>query len=257
MKVDILFSASSRPEFTAASLAALRDNTDWTLVRELSFYLESPGDAVDQVVGDWIRDMALEPRVSFYLVSDHFGGPVGIMLEYLRRSPGEIVAKIDNDVIVPPGWLEAAAGVMDRHPELDLLGLEPPRSRTPAPWAKGKRPPTPELDGPAGLHNFHGYARCEAVGGVGLFRRRAFEGRPAMVPHSIYGGFTDWQLRHPDVTKGWIVPPISLFLLDRLPVEPWASLSREYIARGYQRPWTNYGPEASKLWEWWLERPAR
>jgi hypothetical protein len=135
-------------------------------------------------------------------------------------------------VIVPPGWLAAAAEVMDLHPELDLLGLEPPLSRTPAPWANGKRPAAPELErGKHIIAGWNGYARCDAVGGVGLFRRRAFADRVRMVPHSTYGGFTDWQLSSPDLVKGWIVPPLMLFLLDRLPIEPWATLSRD-VHRG-------------------------
>jgi hypothetical protein len=257
-KIDILFSASSRPEFTRASLAALRDNTDWTRVRCLWLYLDGPDPETRAAVGTF---MAHFRPVEFHVFEDSFGGPVAIMNHWISGTcftAGLILAKIDNDVIVPPGWLNAAAEVMDLHPELDLLGLEPPLSRTPAPWANGKRPPAPELE--RGKHivtGWNGYARCEAVGGVGLFRRRAFTDRPRMVPHSTYGGFTDWQLASPDLVIGWIVPPLALFLLDRLPIEPWASLSRSYIAAGVQRPWTNYGPEAAGLWEWWLNNPFR
>ncbi len=247
-EIDILFPSSSRPEFAAASLEALGANTDWSLVRNLIIYTD----------GEPMREgfIARAPIPLDVLEYDHdpHGGPVAIMLDYLERTPAAVFAKIDNDVIVPPGWLNAAADVMDRHPELDLLGLEPPLSRTPDPWAHGKRPPAPELDGPPGLHNYRGYARAEAIGGVGLMRSAAFQGRPRMVPHSTYGGFTNWQTENADVRKGWIVPPLSLFLLDRLPFEPWASLSRRYIAQGHQRPWTNYGPEAAALWQWWLNR---
>jgi hypothetical protein len=72
-----------------------------------------------------------------------------------------------------------------------------------------------------------------------------------MVPHGTYGGFTDWQLLHKEVRKGWILPPLKVFLLDRLPMEPWASLSRKYIAAGDQRPWANYKPADAHLWSWW------
>jgi hypothetical protein len=269
-KVDLLFSASSRPEFTCASLAALRDNTDWSLIRGLWVYLDSPSKALNAVVADWLR---AGPPIPFgdadspglYLFMNHFGGPVAIMNHWLAetaytRVDNLVLAKIDNDVIVPPGWLEAATGVMDSHQELDLLGLEPPLSRTPAPWANGHRPPAPELDPRHRGHNvdarFGGYARCDAVGGVGLFRRRAFANRPRMFPHSTYGGFTDWQLASADLVKGWIVPPLALFLLDRLPIEPWATFSRDYIALGHQRPWTSYSPEDASLWQWWLDSQA-
>jgi hypothetical protein len=247
MKVDIVFPSSSRPEFSAVSLAALAVNTNWDLVRRLIVYTD----------GEPMREgFVARPPIPVELLEydrEAHGGPVAIMLAYLDRpDAGEVFAKIDNDVIVPPGWIDAAVDVMARRPELDLLGLEPPRSRTPAPWARGKRPATPELDGPPGLHNYCGYALCDAIGGVGLMRSSAFAGRGRMRPHATYGGFTNWQIENPDVTKGWIVPPLSLFLLDRLPFEPWLGLSRQYIAAGHQRPWTNYGPEAAALWEWWI-----
>ena len=87
-------------------------------------------------------------------------------------------------------------------------------------------------------------------------RRSAFANRPPMNPHGFngVGGFTNWQTETADVCKGWVVPPLKLFLLDRLPMEPWCSLSKKYIAEGIQRPWTQYPDSAKHLWEWWLQR---
>jgi hypothetical protein len=104
------------------------------------------------------------------------------------------------------------------------------------------------------------YARTDSIGGIGLFRTRAWAGREPMKPFATYGGFTDWQLREgrlrhgrPPLTIGWCVPPLRLFLLDRMPIEPWASLSKRYIAEGQQRPWTNYTQiEMEGLASWWL-----
>jgi hypothetical protein len=256
-KIDILFATNGRAEYTRESLEALKENTDWRLVRVLWIYLDHRSDEqTGAAVLQWLAAFAFRRPVQ--IIEHELDGPVAIMLDYFGRiAAGELVAKIDNDVIVPRGWLAAAARVMEARPELDILGLEPPLSRTAAPWAKGKRPAPPEW-----LPMTHrpgdgcpGYARADAIGGVGLMRRRAFTDREPMVPHSTYGGFTDWQQRHPDLVIGWIIPPISLFLLDRLPLEPWSTLSRKYIARGEQRGWTNYGPEAAELWEWWSPKP--
>ena len=75
-----------------------------------------------------------------------------------------------------------------------------------------------------------------------------------MKPHSTYGGWTDWQIQHTEIIKGWLCPPIKLFLLDRLPMEPWASLSKRYIAEGQQRPWSLYDQkDAAQLWQWWIK----
>lgn len=221
--VDILFPVYNRPEFAAAALGALVSNTNRAAARLLVH--EDPSGA----------------------------GPVAIMNDYLSRPGSDIFAKIDSDTIVPPGWLEAGLAVMESHPELGLLGIEPPMSRTPAPWMRG-RIPAPE----DAVRGARGYARCESIGGIGFMRRSVFATADRMRPHGFHGvgGFTDWQVRHPEVIKGWIVPPLKVFLLDRLPIEPWASLSKEYIRKGWQRPWTNYSPNDSGLWDWWVNQAA-
>lgn len=231
--IDVIFLAHGREEFTAASLGALIENTNWRRARLVIYTDGAP----------------LRPLLSAREVRrSRYGGPVAVMNDHLARPGSEIFAKIDNDTIVPPGWLDTCLQVMESRPELDLLGIEPPRSRTPAPWASGTRVPIPESQ-----EHWNDYAPCDMIGGIGLMRRRAFAGQAPMIPHGPLGvgGFSDWQLRHPGVRKGWIVPPLSVFVLDRLPIEPWAGLSRKYIAAGEQRPWTNYAPEDEALWNWW------
>jgi hypothetical protein len=268
MNHDLLFLAHNRREFTAASIAALTANTDWSHVDRLIKFV----DVDEQGRDDGTQNLVVEWRppgpVEYTRIGQH-GGPVNVMLKYLEEfgCDAEWFAKIDNDVIVPPGWWEAGAQVMKEYPGLDLLGIEPPASRTPAPWAGHRRVAAPEYDGSAMTEEAYrfgvpAYARCDAIGGIGFMRTSPFLGRQRMLQHSVYGGFTDWQQRHPAVIKGWIVPPLKLFLLDRLPLELWASLSAEYIQRGWQRPWTNYTPAdvdalsgepSEALWSWWLE----
>jgi hypothetical protein len=229
--IDLIYLAKGRKEFTRASLDALMTNTNWRLATLIVY---TDGDDFPALANAQVRKTV-------------HGGPVAIMNAYLAGPGTNVFAKIDNDVIVPPNWLDICLGVMNNNPELGLLGIEGHKSRTPAPWAKGMYAPAPELNGdhPAG------YAGCSMIGGIGLMRRDAFLVNDPMKPHSIYGGFSDWQLRHPEVVKGWVAPPLDVFLLDRLPMEPWASLSKEYIRTGQQRPWTNYDPADSKLWDWW------
>lgn len=258
-KCDIVYLAKGRPEFTAASWEALRANTNWDRVGALIVYTDGtePIHALDEIEHD--------------TCTIECGGPVGVMNLYLRCEPAPVWAKIDNDVIVPPGWLDQCLDVMGAHPELDLLGVEPPLSRTPAPWAPNVRPPAPEGDHMKHKHLFKDvnpacarggcHAPTDSIGGIGLFRTRAWENRPPMKPFATYGGFTDWQLsegrlRHgrSPLCIGWVVPPLRLFLLDRLTIEPWASLSKRYIAEGQQRPWTNYNQvEQAALASWWLK----
>lgn len=238
---DILYVAKNRLEFTKASFNALVSNTDWDLVDTLWVYDDGSVDGTREWLAEQWTRLA---RVRF--VDTNLGAPAAIMNDYLSRDGAAVFAKIDNDVIVPPGWLSDCMRVMISRPMLDLLGIEPPESRTPH-FAGGKRKDAPES-------HYAGFglcaAPCDSIGGVGLMRRRPFLLNDQMQPHSIYGGFTEWQLMHRNVTKAWIVPPLKVFLLDRLPTEPWASLSREYISKGWQRAWTGYDP-ANPFWLWW------
>jgi len=246
--IDILFLAQNREAFTAASLQALADNTDWSLVNRLLIF------ARDCVHENWSGpDNSVFYATRMFSVA--FDSPASAINAYVRDGvPGyypwitaDCFAKIDNDVIVPPGWLTAAAAVMEKNPQLDLLGLEGPLSRTPYDPVKN----APPESNPAKLRD--GYATCDSIGGVGLMRTSAFLRHEPIVPHSIYGGFGEWQRRHADISKGWIVPPINLFVLDRLPMEPWASLSAEYERQGLQRHWPRYPLESHELWDWWVK----
>jgi glycosyltransferase involved in cell wall biosynthesis len=245
---DVLFLACNRLEFTRASFTTLVANTDWSLVDTLWIYDDGSTDGTRE----WLGDQGNPGCKQVIEIRSNLGAPAAIMNDYLSRtepykgSTG-MFAKIDNDVIVPPGWLNACVDIMERRPLLDLLGIEPAISRTPH-YAGGVRSKAPENDF-AGI-DFNTCAPCDSIGGVGLMRRRPFVKHPDMRPHSTHGGFTEWQIAHADVLKAWAVPPLNVFLLDRLPTEPWASLSRGYIAKGWQRAWSGYDP-AKPFWDWW------
>jgi glycosyltransferase involved in cell wall biosynthesis len=240
MKTDVLFLSRNRLEFTRESFAALVANTDWSLVDTLWVYDDGSTDGTR----DWLRSQRM-PVPCANIIDSMLGAPAAIMNDYLKRSAASLFAKVDNDVIMPPGWLNRSMDVMVKCANLDLLGVEPPESRTPH-FAGGIRSMCPELTALPGAY----YARCDSIGGIGLMRRSAFLKYPDMVPHSTHGGFTDWQLKHGDVIKGWIVPSLKVFLLDRLPGEPWTSLSKRYIAKGWQRAWSGYDP-ANPFWNWY------
>ena len=272
MTIDILFLAKNRLEFTRQALAALAANTNWELVRDLLLWDDQSTDGTFGLVMDWANrfDGLNRDHVFMGRRETALGSPAAHMNAYLTtQRPAHIFAKIDSDVIVPPGWLDQCAEVMQAHPELDLLGIEPPASRTPR--REGMpRSKTPERDGTAFYRHTDGagisqitpacampkgrcgYAPCDSIGGIGLMRTRTFLENEPIRPHSIYGGFTEWQLDRPAVRKGWICPPLKLFLLDRMPMAPWSELSKEYEAKGWQRPWSKYpAAAAADLWEWW------
>jgi hypothetical protein len=253
--IDLVFCAHNRLRFTELSLQHLMVNTNWSLVDRLVVYDDSSIDGTSKLISGFCRPNgapSLTPAfraVRKVLIRGEYGGPVAIMNDFLARDGAAVFAKIDNDVIVPPRWLDICMSSIETSPFVDLLGIEPPLSRKAgAPWNEGRPIPMPELE----CDPTWSAAVCDAIGGIGLMRRSAFRDRATMRPFATYGGFTDWQLAQRDVVKAWVNPPLKVFLLDRLPFDPFLELSREYMANGWQRPWTLYDPADSQLWDWAL-----
>ncbi len=249
--VDILFLSKNREEFTIASMEALWKNTNWDLVNSAWFYHDGPLDSerweslLSGKEGFIPKPWPWALYSANYIFSS-FGSPVAITNHfldhspYLPKGPADIFVKVDNDLILCPGWLEMGLKVMADWPNVDLLGIEPHTSVLPT------------------LYQFPGLHAITAtptdhIGGIGFFRRRAFAGRTRPQPNGRYG-FTEWQWANPDIVKAWINPPMPVFLLDHLPREPWRTLSREYEAKGWQRrQWGEYEERSYKLWEWWVK----
>lgn len=231
--IDVVFLSWNRLVFTCASLATLIHNTDWAGVARLVMYDDSSDDGTREM----LEGIAAACPARVELRSERLGSPVRTMQRHLDDpDAAPLFAKIDNDVLVPPGWLPAMLGVLERNPDVELLGMEAGMTKVAGrdgePW-----------DG------VYGFEPATNVGGVGVFRRDAFTGRNPMRANGRFG-FTEWQHTH-DPVRGWITPDLPVPLLDRLPVEPWLSLSAEYVERGWQRPWGAYDPTWMKwAWEW-------
>lgn len=224
MTCDVLFLSHNRLAFTRKTLRTLINHTDWTLIRRLVIYDDWSTDGSHAYLKNNVT-LRTELRLTAY------GSPVAVMLDYLTHDPADWVAKIDNDTMVPFGWLNECMAVVHKHPELDLLGIEAMKPVTPG-------------------HAERSYSRADFVGGIGLFRTAAFKARKPMEPQGRFG-FTAWQDQNPDVIKGWLNPALPVCLLDRVPFEPWVTLSNEYVRRGWQREWEKYDERHRALWEWW------
>jgi len=217
MTTDLLLLTRNRREFTVEVLAALRANTNWSWINEAVIYDDGSTDGTLDIA----RKSGLPVREC------SFGSPVRICNDFVLRSGADLVVKLDNDFVVPPGWLDQAIAVMEAHPRLELLGLEACASATEP-----------------------GYELADHVGGLFVARREMFYRRNFPVPKDTYYGFTDWQ-RRAGPTRGWLCPPLRAFLLDRLPFDPWRRMSHRYEALGWQRPWKRYTNANRGLWEWW------
>ena len=142
-----------------------------------------------------------------------------------------MLAKTDNDAMLPPGWLRQSLSVMDRHPELSMLGIEAMYPVNPDPTITRT------------------YTPAQFVSGLGLYRRAVFSrSRPTVI--NRYFGLEEWQqAQRGRLRVGWITPALPVFLLDRMPNDPWRRYADSYTQRGWQRAWPAYNP-ADTLWHW-------
>ncbi len=241
--IDLLFLTFNRLEYTRESWACLLENTNWKMVSRLIIYDDTSTDGTLSFVQEQIiaKDWSHKPQVLLRIKL--LRNPVKVMQDYMAGTDiaAKIFAKIDSDTVVPPLWLDQCHEVMEKYPQLSLLGIEPPMSR------RRFQDTTKEemRDGPLR------YVPCDSIGGIGLMRRTCF-GTAPMNANGTYGGFTEWQVVNGrNLVRGWMAPSLKVFLLDRMPIEPWSTLSKTYIANGWQRPWDNYTMNKEFLWDWW------
>src|SRR6185312_2132339 len=115
--IDLLYITHNRLRFTQESVKCLLGNTQWDRIRLVRVHDDSSTDGTQEFMAsvEWPvpREWRWKP----------IGGPVAAMNALLSDSAGEgspIIAKIDNDVLLPKGWLGDCCRVMNQQPELDL-----------------------------------------------------------------------------------------------------------------------------------------
>jgi len=247
---DVLYIAWNRLEFTRFSFAMLLENTDWTMVERLVVCDDGSTDGTAEILEEMIAEFgdADERPAAIEFWQRSYGGPVAFMNEYVESSKADRFAKIDNDIVVPAGWLEALSDVMDANPHVEILGMEAGRMGV------------PRRDG----QEWDGVYRPEParwIGGVGLIQTRTLGERPKMNPNGRFG-WTEWQREYLCPNRiAWISPDLALCELSRIPFEPWFSLSNEYRAvevKDWKRPdnlerdWPRYHERWCEFyWGWW------
>jgi hypothetical protein len=225
--VDLFYLASNRLEFTQETFTTLLRNTDWQYVRQLVVNDNSSVDGTRE----WLEQAIRQSPAPAKFIKGTFVSPVAAMVAFIESAQAPILAKVDNDTMLPPGWLRQSLEVMNARPELSLLGIEAMY---------------PHSDDAQLVRS---YTAAKFVSGLGLYRRPAFlRSRPR--PVGKWFGLEEWQAAQgPALVRGWINPALCVFLLDRIPVQPWKSYSDAYIARSWQRSWPKYDPTCT-LWKW-------
>ena len=226
MTVDLMFLAKDRLEFTQESLRALRANTNWSLVDEFVIYDDGSTDGTLEFLREQAADMNAELRQT------QLGSAVAAQNHFIERSRADFAAKCDNDAMFPPRWLDISLDVLTRFPELGVLCLEER-------GIKGEPP--------------YGYQHAAEGDGLFVARRSIFDGRPAPNVIRKYWGWETW-IRQNKIKLGWLAPSIPVFLLDRVPIDPWRAWSWKYEQRGWQRPLggavQRYSMDRAYLWSW-------
>ena len=231
MSLDVIYLTHNRREFTELTFELLVQNTNWDLVDRLIVYDDSSTDGAREAVAERIGRVPVETEI----VDHAWGSPVAVMNHYVDHTEADLFAKVDNDLALPPGWLDAFKGVMDVHENLMLLGSESPFMG----------PPPEDWDGT------YDVTEWRHIGGNGLMRTQFFRDTGPMGVDG-YHGFTGHQWKY-SPRRGWITPDILLCLLDRCPMEPWVSYSKKYVEQNWQRRWSTMQPHWNVYWDWFMK----
>ena len=110
--LDVLYLTHNRREFTELTFELLVQNTNWDLVDNLIVYDDSSTDGAREAVANRIGRVPVPAEIR-----DHdWGSPVAVMNDYVSRTDSKLFAKIDNDLALPPAWLDAFLSVMEENP---------------------------------------------------------------------------------------------------------------------------------------------
>jgi glycosyltransferase involved in cell wall biosynthesis len=239
MTIDVVYVAWNRLAFTGRTFDYLLRNTDWTLVSKLIVYDDGSEDGTQE----HLRGRYEEAPVPAEMRVSDFRSPPAVMNHYLATAEADRFAKIDCDIACPPRWLNALNDVMDKNPDVELLGMEAGMVAMPG------RDSAPPVSGP------YRFEPSTHIGGVGLMRVDSFKSRPE-IPSRGRFGFTEHQTRYQFV-RGWIYPDLLCPSLDRIPEEPFISLAEEYVELGWSRPWPAYSEQWMEPYYDWVMRDER
>jgi len=228
----VLFLAKNRFAFTQASLLSVLRYTNPELTERVVLVDGGSEDGTKEFLRD-ICTIYDGPHILEFVAGQV--GHVCDCFKYVVPSCGtDFLAKIDNDVVVPPYWMDHCVEILDGNPKISFLGTV---ARDSKPFDASDEAERSTI----GVKN---------IGGVGLFRTKPFK-RTMPKGANKYFGFQGFQSQSGGGCA-WVHPNMRCFLLDKVPVEPWRGLTKNYISKGYQRSWQPYKKDPD-FWSWFLD----
>lgn len=184
MDVTVVVPTSGRAGYLEVTLESLRGQST-AIPHELLVVDDGSSDATGEVAGRFgVRAIRHDERRGLNAARN----------TGLREARGDLIAFVDDDVFVPPGWLDAIVEGARRHPEADAFG-GPIRARFEghAPRACGREdPPITTLD--LGAED----REAEMVWGANFAVRRSAVERTSEFDESFdrgHGDEEEWLLR--------------------------------------------------------------
>ena len=239
MKIDVLFLAYNRLEFTKIALGALVRSISFDALSHLHIFDDGSTDGTAEWLESHLATFHNREMVTLHRTS--FRHPVAAMNHFATKvCTTNYFAKVDNDAVLPMFALDAAVRAIEKNPEMDNLGIEAIASNV---------VPIDSLESPGpGPSFYRTYQKADWISGLGLYRTSQWrDSQPKAFDR--WFGLENWMHERNSVC-GWIDPAFPVFLLDRLPLPRFQALTAEYAAMGWQRVWPPYKAEQSALWDW-------
>ncbi len=147
-----------------------------------------------------------EPRVAEKRLAPANAGQGAPFLWFLERSRGDLVGKIDDDILLPTGWLDRLAPLLRREGRLGLLGCW---TFMPEDWDEGlASPKVVEIGGDRIFQNLW-------IGGAAWLGRGEHVRRFLKSPEDDYGTPVDqFMMTAAGLINGWPLPPLFAHHMD-------------------------------------------
>lgn len=134
--VHVFVPCYKRPEYTVMCLAALSRNT---FHRDTEFTLVDDGskDDTERI----LREYAFYSDADLVISPENKGLRYRILQFWLKalKSGADFVTMVDNDQLVPAGWITNLLDIFDAHPELDILSPDNHPSHATLAMCEGKK----------------------------------------------------------------------------------------------------------------------